>query len=319
MADATQNVNGKSPPDAQARIGHNNPPPALTAKVKLQRIEAIIERVDLTAAQKCVGVGIVVKADRDGVAEAKTQELMTFASVKDRETVFRATKTLHEKEVVEKANKPGQSGRYNVLPPRVIEAIIAAHDKLQSGRSKPDGTEDETDQAKPDGVRVTHPVRSDQTSDQTRPGIPVGSNPTASDKNAPAPARIVSPSGIYNIQQKQQPTTTPESEPESGSGLDFDALNGAAVDLIDFIAKYASVDKQNAAKMLNSNVRAFTADAMVEAFSITIGEMATGGVASPYKYLMTVAREIKAKAKSGGSKPVKGISRLKEKFLRAGE
>ena len=76
IRDATRDVNGKPPPAPQRGVGDNNPPPALTAKVKLARIESIIERGDLTAAQKCIGVGIVVKANRDGVAEAKTQELM---------------------------------------------------------------------------------------------------------------------------------------------------------------------------------------------------------------------------------------------------
>jgi hypothetical protein len=193
-----------------AEIGHNNPPEPLTAKVKLQRIEAIIERKDLSAAQKCVGVGIVVKADRDGVAEAKTQELMDFASVKDRETVFRATKTLHDKEIVEKANKKGQSGRYNVMPPKVIEAIIAARDEMMSRQAKADGMDGEAGRVEPDGIenktgRVSpDQAKKDAVGFEPTPVKPVGSEPTTSKQDAPAHVPV--PADITSRANKEYPS-----------------------------------------------------------------------------------------------------------------
>lgn len=114
-------------------------------------------------------------------------------------------------------------------------------------------------------------------------------------QTAPACARIEPPSGVNNI-IKQTTTTAVESEAGRSSGFDFDALNGSAVDLIEFIAKHTSTDKQNAARMLQTNIRAFTADAMLEAFSVTLAEMAGKGLAQPYKYLMETARKMKAKA-----------------------
>ena len=214
IRDATRDVNGKPPPEPQRGVGDNNPPPALTAKVKLARIESIIERGDLTAAQKCIGVGIVVKANRDGVAEAKTQELMNFASVRDRETVFRATKILHELEVLEKANKPGQTGRYNVLPPKVIDAIVAAHEAFQSGRVKPAGMANETGQAKPDGVGGDHAVGSEPTG----PAEPVRLNPTGQvepDTPTPSPSRA---RVLDNNLNKTNTSPDREGEKERGFG-----------------------------------------------------------------------------------------------------
>lgn len=116
-----------------------------------------------------------------------------------------------------------------------------------------------------------------------------------------ARARIEPPSGVNISLKKQTTTSPPESEAGSG-GCDFSALNGSAVDLIDFIAQHASTDKQSAARMLQTNIRAFTADILLEAFSVTIAEMATGMVATPYKYLMATAQKMKARAKTKAAK-----------------
>jgi hypothetical protein len=208
-------------------IGHNKPPEPLTARAKLERIQAIVEREDLTAAQKCIGVGIVVKANRDGVSEVKTRELQQFASAKDRETVFRATATLHSKEVIEKANRPGQSGRYNVLPARVVEAITEAYRELKTGRAEPDGMDD----TEPVGSHPTSPVEA-VGSQPTGRDKPVGSGQTGqvqSDQpRGRTRARIEPPSGVLPLLEDNTPQ--PPKNPTPGEALEaWKAYNDTAL------------------------------------------------------------------------------------------
>src|SRR5690606_39514966 len=95
-------------------IGHNGGPTLqkLTTKQKVELIRRIMEMPDLTAAQKCVGVGIVVEADREGSAEVTTKRLQAFASVSDRETVYRATKVLATKNVIQTIKEKGKPNRF---------------------------------------------------------------------------------------------------------------------------------------------------------------------------------------------------------------
>jgi hypothetical protein len=157
--------------------GHNGGPPAvaLTPKTKLECIRGILERADLTAIQKCTGVGLVVSADKEWTAEVKTADLQRMSSAKDRETVFRATKKLDDEGIISKASLRGQSGKYNILPPKMVEAVIEAFDELQSGRVKPDGISSQgpisnpvgfepTTSMKPVGFEPTSRVQPDQSS-----------------------------------------------------------------------------------------------------------------------------------------------------------
>ncbi len=52
--------------------------------------------------------------------------------------------------------------------------------------------------------------------------------------------------------------------------------------------------------MLKTNISAFGVDAMLDAYSVTIAEMAAKAVATPYKFLMGCARNAKAKQASHG-------------------
>jgi hypothetical protein len=104
--------------------------------------------------------------------------------------------------------------------------------------------------------------------------------------------------GTRTTNQNQEPereesTTTVEQAQSVGGGGHLDALNGTAVDIIAFIGRHAMVDPPEATRMLANNVKAFTADAMMEAYSATIAEMAGGLIARPYKYLIETARRIK--------------------------
>jgi hypothetical protein len=112
-----------------------------------------------------------------------------------------------------------------------------------------------------------------------------------------APARIEPPSGVNIINKQTTTTTTVESEAARGGGGEdyLDHLNGTAVDLAKFIAKHAGgiIEEPEARRMLSANIKAFGADAMVEAYSMTIAEMAGGVVGNAYRYLLGTAKRIK--------------------------
>lgn len=123
-----------------AERNHNGGPPdtPLTPKAKLECIRGILEREDINSAQKCIGTMMVLQADKDWSSEVRTGELQRAASVKDRETVFRATRRLDQVGVISKESGRGQAGKYTVLPPRVMQAVIEAFDEVQSSRLSPD-------------------------------------------------------------------------------------------------------------------------------------------------------------------------------------
>jgi hypothetical protein len=195
-------------------FGDNGGPPLeepkretrLSAKIKLVRIQRLLERPDLTSAQKCIGIGIITAAATNGDSEVSTKMLQAFSSAKDRETVFRATKRLAEVKLIERVSVRGQGGVYKVLPDEVVEAVAEEFERRQSGRVKPDGinadatpkvvginpTTQESGPAKPDRFEPTTP--------ESGPVEPVGFNPTTSDahiKNAGARADELNNYNIY--------------------------------------------------------------------------------------------------------------------------
>ena len=109
-----------------------------TAARKLERIKEIM-LTGMSAAQKCIGVGIVVHADTDGIAaEMSTSLLQTIASVKDRETVYRATERLEREHVAAKHRVEGRPNNYRVMSARVMEEIESAF-RAQTRPGEPDG------------------------------------------------------------------------------------------------------------------------------------------------------------------------------------
>ena len=196
-------------------LGDNGGPPLvepiprpetrLSAKIKLVRIQRILERPDLTSAQKCIGIGIVTAAAANGDSEVSTKLLQAFSSAKDRETVFRATKKLAEVKLIERVSVRGQAGKYRVLPDEVVEAVAEAFEIRQSGRVKPDGIN--TD-ATPEVVGLNpttlesgraKPDRSEPTTPESGRVEPVGFNPTPFDahiENAGARADVLNNNNI---------------------------------------------------------------------------------------------------------------------------
>ena len=288
--------------------GSNGGPPdlPLNARTKLECIRSIVERADLTSPQKCIGVGIVLNAEKDWRAEVKTAQLQLYASVKDRETVFRATKALDDKAIVSKDSKPGQPGRFTVLPPRVVEAIIEAFNDLQSSRVEADRLS-ESGRVKPDGTSGLLPTGHAVGFEPTSQGKPVRSEPTASaPSRAPAPAQI----DIKTLSKQEDNLLLPEQVAARGGDYDgdFPALNGTAFDLIGFIARHANVDEKEARRMLRSNIQVFGPDVLMEAYVSTMAEMAEGMVASPYKYLIGCARKGKDKPRKAAPKGEAGAA-----------
>lgn len=124
---------------------------------KVERIVALLDRDDLTSAQKCVGVKLIAEADKAGVAEVRTPELLRAASARDRETVFRATKALKVADIM-KASGTGQSGRFSVLPIAIVEAVVDAFEATRTGRHEPDRLEIETGRVEPVWIATSEPV-----------------------------------------------------------------------------------------------------------------------------------------------------------------
>lgn len=197
-------------------IGHNHPPreEALTPAKKVERILSLLDRQDLTSAQKCVGVKIIGEADRDGVAKVRTPELQRAASARDRETVFRATKALGAAGI-EKASGLGQAGRYTVLPERVISAVIEAYEQNKTGRHEPDqstqkrsGQTGRDENYNPVGMIPTGPSEPVGLNGTGR-DEPVGMNQTGRDEpdqsKSRACTRIETPSGLLPLENNITP------------------------------------------------------------------------------------------------------------------
>jgi hypothetical protein len=115
-----------SPHDPQRGVGDNGGPQIkkLTAKGKVERIKEVLD-MDISAAQKCIGIRIIADADADGITpELSTDDLKRAASVKDRKTVYTATQRLEGKKVAKPVREDGRPNRYLVLQDEVIDAII---------------------------------------------------------------------------------------------------------------------------------------------------------------------------------------------------
>lgn len=314
---------GRKGDDAPERgIGDNGGPrlePRFTPKRKLARIQDILE-MDITAAQKCVGIGIVVQADEEGVSsDLPTRRLLAFASVADPETVYRATKVLKAQHVAEPVKVKGKPNSYRILPPRVIDAIVEAYNSAKKEKAtgrvqsevgspvEPDGSAPPTGRVEPDMV-----LRSDRTT----PAEPVGLDRTGQKKRSPRtplkenysnyPTTLSSPSSLEAAR---------DDDEKVQQGLEFSKLNGCTSDLVRFIGEHAKVDENSARNMLATNVRIFGAEPLLEAYALTIAKMPTGLVARPYQYLIESARGCKAKTAKRVATAAESSTEARERIL----
>lgn len=198
MSDAV--VNKPRTEHPQPGIGDNGGPKLskFTAKGKVERIKEVLD-MDISSAQKCIGIRIIADADTDGVTpELSTEDLKRSASVKDRETVYRATRKLDEVRVAKAVKAHGRPNRYIVLSDGEIDAAIDEIDETApvkpdiTLRSNPTGHTTQTSPVQPD-----HPVRLDPTGGVQQDGsnqqdapartpAPAGDNTTRATKESPS-------------------------------------------------------------------------------------------------------------------------------------
>jgi hypothetical protein len=158
-----------SPHDPQRGVGDNGGPQLkkLTAKGKVERIKEVLD-MDISSAQKCIGIRIIADADADGITpELSTEDLKRAASVKDRKTVYTATQKLEDKKVSKPVREDGRPNRYLVLHDEAIDAVI---DEIDTSTSAVERQYQQT-VVPPDGSAVEHQYQ------QTAP-VPVPFNGT---------------------------------------------------------------------------------------------------------------------------------------------
>lgn len=293
-------------------IGDNGGPPLapsqkLSAKIKLIRIQQLLERNDLTAAQKCVGIGIVTSADQDGNAHITTPQLQTFSSSKDRDTVFRATKKLAEVNFVKKTSSWGKAGVFQVLPSDVIQAVADAFHERQTGTLKPDGVSGGIT-----GGTSAGKGGGGEKSQGSEPGELGRSKGTSLDDVYNYAGTRADSTKLNTNNNNNQLPPHPDSGGDDG---ELSCLNGSAEALTSFIAKYALVRPDEARRMLRSNIQVYTAPAVMEAFAITEAKIKTEVVASAYQYFIRVCGSVKAKHAEQRQQPPGGKKSFATRML----
>lgn len=284
------------------KLGHNGGPKIekFTASKKLERITKVLE-MDISATQKCVGIGIIVEADSDGVAsEISTAKLQLFASAKDRETVYRATRVLQSREIATSLKNNGKPNSYRVLPPHIAAAVEQAfvesrNQANQSGETR-QGSPD-----KPDGIPAEQPVGLEPTGRDKPVGLnptgraePVGSNPTGgAAEGAASHARIESPSGIVINNNQLASKLAGDDDVVSG-------LNGAASEMLSDIAGWMnSGDFVSARNWLRTFVSLHHHDVVKESYLKLKTDLSTGKVISmPLQTWGKIASRMAAEAKA---------------------
>lgn len=198
--------------------GHNKPPVKKhTASYKVKQINMILDRADLTSAQKLVAIALTATADREGIATLGSAEIAAKAHLR-RSTVMVAIKALSSDGVnlISKLHENGQRGRYNVLTPHVIEQITeACRDIKTSSLNRTGSAKSSTPK------RTGRGISNGQV--EEKPGAHFGQVPSAS--NVPGAsngqvsrARIsktskVSNNNIYNNNYNNNPPRVPARDP----------------------------------------------------------------------------------------------------------
>lgn len=155
MADATPVVNGKSPNDAQPSIGHNGGPEIYVREIKkLTAIEAVLKNPKFNQTQALILIGLIVRSDeayKNAFPGATT--LALYAKVNRTQTVFAALKDLEEtfKLIKRESRGQGRSNSYNVLPDRIMDAVVQAHEERKAAKQAEKETQvaERTEKEKP--------------------------------------------------------------------------------------------------------------------------------------------------------------------------
>lgn len=167
----------------QRGIGDNGGPrlQKFTAKHKVERIKEVLD-MDISAAQKCVGIGVICEADTDWITpELSAAQLQRYASVKDPETVYRATRRLTAEKVVNPVRVEGRANRYVVLP---SEAIDAALDEIDAHAVTHPIPSEPPPPIVSEWSSATLPLRSDRSTPSDQTGVVMG-GPLRPDRTPP--------------------------------------------------------------------------------------------------------------------------------------
>jgi hypothetical protein len=271
-------------------IGHNGGPPLVTRNFKKRWADALFSRRDKPMGAVAMGFLLYMRMDSHGrgivISDA---EFQLYCGVSDGSCRSFKKWLLKEQfiEIVRRGYRGSCSEFLAQIPDDEIPAPIAANEH-----------------------RIPAP-NTDIPPPEYRHPIPVLSNgmaaPAAASAEIPANPAAVPARGLvinYNNKNNYLPTTTVEQEATRGGfGSEFESLNGSAIDLATFIAKAANVDLDVAKNMLRTNLKTYGSEAMLDAYSTTMAEMAEGMVAAPYKYLLGCAK--KNKERSAGRSSAK--------------
>lgn len=316
-----ENCNQNSTGCAQPGAGHNGGPPIrkLTSKHKVERIKEVLD-MDISAAQKCIGIRIIADADTDGITpELSTEDLKRSASVKDRVTVYRATQKLDEKKVAKAVKEDGRPNRYLVLPSEAIDAVLDEIDT--TGRAEPHpptAMKQQCDEPAPVGSDHTPPVGLDPTTG-VRPSPTSAAGPDGLDhtggvephtpSRTPPPARDItthatkeSPSEIVTYEEMASKLAIYEREHKNQSAAEEpDSLLAGSNDLIDQMVADAHrwlgqpTTIADARRWLANTLSAYGDDVAIESYHKLKTDILTGKrIANPIPTWSRIAQRMKA-------------------------
>lgn len=264
-------------------IGHNGGPPLVTRNFKKRWADALFQRRDKPMGAVAMGFLLYMRMDSHGrgivVSDA---EFQLYCGVSDGSCRSFKKWLLKEQfiEIVRRGYRGSCSEFLAQIPNDEIPAPVAAseHGIAAANTGIP-----------PTEYRQPIPVLSNELA------APIAASHEIPANSAGIPARSLVIN--YNNKNNYLPTTTVEQEAARGGfGLEFEALNGSAIDLAAFIAKAANVDLDVAKNMLRTNLKTYGSEAMLDAYSTTMAEMAEGLVGAPYKYLIGCAKKNRDRA-----------------------
>lgn len=210
------------------------------------------------------------------------------------------------------------------VDPAFKEAPVTFTDMVRRGTRKFSGSSPVTITDTPsveitgEAVKVTDETQADDTQDAREPAhTPAGDN--TSHGNTESSSRILT---SEELASKLASFLDAHAEKTSGDqSQELAGLNGSAEPMIDDILSWLNppATRTNARKWLAGTLRTFGQDVTAQSYHKLKTDMMTGGlVAKPLQTWVTIAQRMKAEP-AKPTRPEKGISRLKEKFLRAGE
>lgn len=266
MQENPQDVNKAAGASTSPGMGDNGGPKLqkLTAKGKVERIKDVLD-MDISAAQKCIGIRIIADADTDGVTpELSTEDLKRAASVKDRKTVYTATQKLEGKKVAKPVREDGRPNRYLVLQDEAIDAVIDEIDTSTSAVER----QCQPTAVPPDGSAVEHqyqqtapvPVPLNGTT-QPPPVPPSGTTPVPSDGTG-AVQRHGTSAVERHIRERESSTEREKALPVVQ--VNCTAIRGPGFTLdfaaIDMAAALSGVEKQRARQIAEICARDWAAN-----------------------------------------------------------